>query len=69
VYLGSPGASDSNTNSASWGESRCEVDVIPIPPGVIPEGPRAAAVALAAVVLGGTAVFVMPSKKRRRSAT
>jgi hypothetical protein len=68
VYLGSPGASYSNTNSARWGESRCEVDIIPIPPGVIPEVPLTAALPASPVVLRDVTVFVVRLKRRHRRA-
>jgi hypothetical protein len=68
VYVGSPGTTYSNQDSAIFGEARCEVAIIPIPPGIIPEAPFAALLPLSALAVAGTATIVVRSRRRRRSA-
>jgi hypothetical protein len=65
VYVGSRPTSYT-TDGAIFAESRCEVGLVPIPPGgVVPESPLAALLPISAVGIGG-AVLVMRRHRRRR---
>jgi hypothetical protein len=65
VYVGSRPAGYT-TNGAIFGESRCEVGLVPVPPGgVVPESPLAALLPISAVGIGG-AVLLMRRNRRRR---
>jgi hypothetical protein len=64
VYVGSRPTSYT-TDGAIFAESRCEVGLMPIPPGVVPEAPLAALLPLSAAGIGG-AVLLMRRHRRRR---
>lgn len=66
VYVGSPGSTYANLDSAVFAESRCEVAIIPIPPGIIPEAPLALALPISAAVIGGGGLIALRSTRRRR---
>jgi hypothetical protein len=67
IYVSSiPTGGYTNANSALFSESRCEVAIVPIPPGIIPEAPLAAALPISAVALGGGAILVVRFRRRRR---
>ena len=69
IYIGPPPPPNTpytNANSALFVESRCEVAIVPIPPGIIPEAPLAAALPISAVALGGGAILVVRFRRRRR---
>jgi hypothetical protein len=68
IYVGSPGATYGNQNSAIFSESRCEVALIPIPPGIIPEAPLAAIIPISAAAVGAGVIGVRRFRRRRRSA-
>jgi hypothetical protein len=67
VYVGSPGTTYSNQDSAIFGEARCEVAIIPIPPGIIPEAPFAALLPLSAIAIAGASIVGVRSRRRRRA--
>lgn len=68
IYSGTPGSTYSN-QGVILSESRCEVGVIPIPPGVVPESPLTATLPLSAIGVGGLALVAARSKRRRRLAS
>jgi hypothetical protein len=67
VYVGSRPAGYT-TNGAIFGESRCEVGLVPVPPGgVVPESPLAALLPISAVGIGGVVLLMRRNRRRRRS--
>ena len=68
VYIGSAGPTYTNLDSAIFAESRCEVAIIPLPPGIIPEAPLALALPISGAAVGGAGLIVVASRRRRRAA-
>lgn len=66
VYVNSPDTSYTNVDSAMFSESRCEVGIIPIPPGIIPESPLAVALPISAIGAGGVGIVALGARRRRR---
>ena len=64
IYSSAPGPTYSN-QGLILDESRCEVAPIPIPPGIVPETPFAAALPITAAVVGGLGLVVLRLRRRR----
>ena len=64
VYVGLPGALYSS-QGAIWAQSRCEVPIVPAPPGVIPQAPLAVVLPLSALGVGSAALVALRLRRRR----
>jgi hypothetical protein len=66
VYAGAR-PSGYTTDGAIFGESRCEVGLVPVPPGVVAESPLAALLPISAVGIGGAVLLLRRNRRRRGS--
>jgi hypothetical protein len=64
VYVGPPGTLYSS-QGAIWAQSRCEVPIVPAPPGVIPQAPLAVVLPLSALGVGGAALVALRLRRQR----